>query len=112
MTKSSNINLSELNTNGSQLFADSENFLTEMSEQELADVMGGQQVAAISSPFTPIVSSAISVSISANMFGESQNSDNQLDLPPGSDVDLSFTDADLNIPSFNGIDPGVFTNGF
>lgn len=97
-----NVNISELNSDGSELFLDSENYLGELSEQELAEVFGGVvgKTLALSTLLT---------SLAVKAYRESQDP-SKLSLPTGSDgIDVG-TSALPNISSFTGTPASSFTN--
>lgn len=94
-----NINLSELNSDGLELFSDSENYLSEMSEQELMDTFGGGIT-------KTILTTALTV---GNMIKESINPEpGDLALPS---VDVNFGSSfssSTGIPSSTFTDAGSF----
>lgn len=57
-----NIQLSELNPLGSELFQDSENFLNELNDQEMGEVMGAATVGTVASQSLGSVASQNTVS--------------------------------------------------
>lgn len=102
--------VTELNLDGSQLFSDSENYLTELSESELSEVSGGGA--------SGIVVSSVLVSLYTvdaardTLDGTQTSADVNYDSVPDTPTSSADTNAFTGADSYSFGTPGTITSSY